>query len=86
MVLIAWDVGGVAVRISQPIHNPNSILSLQIHTPLQAGKNVVVAARAVQGGLRAGSKVLVLPIGDVATVRVCMGVYACRGIWYAHHS
>lgn len=32
---------------------------------------MVVAARAVQGLLRAGSKVLVLPIGDLATVRVC---------------
>lgn len=44
---------------------------------------MVVAARAVQGGLRAGSKVLVLPIGDVTTVRVCMGVYVCRGYMYA---
>jgi elongation factor 1 alpha-like protein len=35
----------------------------------QAGKNVSVSARVIQGGLRSGGKVLILPVGDVATVR-----------------
>lgn len=34
-----------------------------------AGKNVAVSVRVLSGGVKAGSKVLILPIGDVATVR-----------------
>lgn len=36
---------------------------------VQAGKNVVASVRMVQGVLKAGSKALVLPVGDVASIK-----------------
>jgi len=44
-------------------------LRMVVNDYAPAGKNVGVSVRVLSGGVKAGSKVLILPIGDVATVR-----------------
>lgn len=44
-------------------------LRMVVNDYVPAGKNIGVSVRVLSGGVKAGSKVLILPIGDVATVR-----------------